>query len=106
TNEKLPLPEGEILEEVITSIDHEIIDSGAFKIYPNPSDDKINIALPRGFNQFQYKILDVTGKVLMEGGSTAVADILELEIRDFKAGLYIFELNDNRQVLRKRFIKK
>lgn len=106
TNEKLPLPEGEILEEVITSIDHEIIDSGAFKIYPNPSDDKINIALPRGFNQFQYKILDVTGKVLMEGRSTAVADILELEIRDFKAGLYIFELNDNRQVLRKRFIKK
>ncbi len=106
TNQKLPLPEGEILEDIITSIDREIIDESGFRIYPNPADDRINISLPNGLNQFNYKILDVTGKVLSEGVSFSDGNILELEIRDFKAGLYIFELNDNRQVLRKRFIKK
>lgn len=106
TNKKLPLPEGQILEDVITSVEEETLDDSAFKIYPNPSSDKLNISIPNGFNQFNYRILDVTGKVLMEGQEFGLNNNLEVEIKDFKAGLYIFELNDNRQLVRKRFIKK
>ncbi|MCH7396427.1 alpha-amylase family glycosyl hydrolase [Belliella sp. DSM 107340] len=106
TNQKLPLPEGEILEDIITSIEKEIIDDSEFKLYPNPVNENLNISLPKGFNQFNYRVLDVTGKVLVEGDSKNVNNFLELEIKDFKAGLYIFELNDNRQLLRRRFIKK
>ncbi|AFL85847.1 1,4-alpha-glucan branching enzyme [Belliella baltica DSM 15883] len=106
TNQKLPMPEGQILEDIITSVEEENIDDLAFKIYPNPSSDMLNISMPNGFNQFNYRVLDLTGRVLLEGEESGVSNNLELEIKDFKAGLYIFELNDNRQLVRKRFIKK
>ncbi|MFD2037445.1 alpha-amylase family glycosyl hydrolase [Belliella marina] len=106
TNQKLPLPEGVILEDIITSIDREIIDVSEFKLYPNPTSENLNISLPKGFYQCNYRVLDVTGKVLAEGGTDVGNNILELEIKDFKAGIYIFELNNNRQLLRRRFIKK
>jgi len=106
TNKKLPLPEGEILEDIITSLEEEGLDEKEFKIFPNPSTDKLNISIPNGFDQFNYRIIDVTGKVLLEGQDFGLHDNLEVEIKDFRAGIYIFELNDNRNLIRKRFIKK
>jgi len=107
TNKKLPNPKGKILmEDLITSIDQELIDLSAFKLYPVPTKDRLNVIIPFGFNQLNYRILDVMGKILKEGVHFTNTNILEVDIRDFKAGLYIFEINDNRQLLRRRFLKE
>lgn len=106
TNQKLSLPKGQILEDLITSVGEELLDEISFKLYPNPSSDKMNITIPNGFNQFNYRILDMTGKTLVEGREIGIKNNLEIEIKDFKAGIYIFELNDSRQLIKKRFIKK
>ncbi len=106
TNQALEKPEGKILmEDLITSIGPEVSVSAAFKIYPVPATNYVRISLPSHFNAFNYRIIDVTGAVLKEAIYTEQDNILQIDIKDFKAGLYIFEIFDNREVVRKRFIK-
>ncbi|MBW3468183.1 alpha-amylase family glycosyl hydrolase [Arthrospiribacter ruber] len=107
TSEPLETPEGQILmEDLITSIENEEPDSSGFRIFPVPSSSTINVGFPKDLNQFNYRIIDVKGSVIGEGTHLSSGDNLQVDIRDFKAGLYIFEVFDSRQVLRKRFIKQ
>jgi hypothetical protein len=57
-------------------------------------------------NKVNFRIMDVTGKVLQEEVNLAMDKNLQVDIQDFTSGLYIFEISDNRQIMRKRFIKK
>ena len=106
TNQKLEMPEGEILEDPILSIGPEDIDLSGLKLYPVPSSDILKITVPEAVNQFNFRILNAAGVVLKEGVYFAADNNLQVDIRDFTAGIYIFEISDSRQVLRKRFIKQ
>jgi len=106
TNQQLEKPEGKILmEDLITSIGAEKFPFDKFKIYPVPASNYVRVALPQDYNNFNFRVIDVTGAVLKEELYTGQDNILQIDIKDFKAGLYIFEIFDNRQVIRKRFIK-
>lgn len=107
TNQPLPKPEGDILmEDLITSIGPEEVGLSEFKIYPVPANNHLNVALPESVKGFNYRMMDVTGKVLVEGTNFSANNILQVDLKDFNAGIYIFEIFDNRQVHRKRFIKQ
>jgi len=106
TNKKLPLPEGEILQDPILSINPEIPNPSEFKIYPVPASDRLTVVIPDTMNKGNFRIMDVTGKVLQEEVYLATDKNLHVDIRDFTTGLYIFEISDNRQIMRKRFLKK
>ncbi|MCH6233726.1 alpha-amylase family glycosyl hydrolase [Cognataquiflexum rubidum] len=106
TNKKLPLPEGEILQDPILSINPEIGNPSEFKIYPVPASDRLTVVIPASMNKVNFRIMDVTGKVLQEDENLGQDENLQVDIQDFTAGIYIFEISDNRQVFRKRFIKK
>jgi hypothetical protein len=106
TNKKLPLPEGEILQDPILSINPEIPDQSDFKIYPVPATDRLIIKVPETMNSGNFRIIDVTGKVIREDVYLATDKNLQVDIQEFTSGLYIFEISDNRQLMRKRFLKK
>ncbi|GHB51551.1 DUF4961 domain-containing protein [Mongoliitalea lutea] len=106
TNQPLPTPEkGILMEDPILSINPEI-DASQLKIYPVPAQDRVNILIPEGMESFQYRVIDVTGAVLTEQVFSGGDNILQMDLKDFKSGLYIFEINDNRTVIRKRFLKQ
>lgn len=106
TNKKLPLPEGEILQDPILSINPEIGNPSEFKIYPVPASDRLTVVIPASMNKVNFRIMDVTGKVLQEDENLGQDEKLQVDIQDFTTGIYIFEISDNRQIMRKRFIKK
>jgi len=107
SNRKLPTPEGDILmEDLITSIDKEDVDFSEFNLYPVPSNSRLHVVVPDRLLESNFRIVDVAGRVVREGSSITIDNILHLDIAEFKAGLYIFEIFDNRHVLRKRFIKQ
>jgi hypothetical protein len=106
TNKKLPFPEGEILQDPILSINPEIPDPSEFKIYPVPATDRLIIRVPETMNSGNFRIIDVTGKVIREDVYLATDKNLQVDIQEFTSGLYIFEISDNRQLMRKRFLKK
>ncbi|WP_194778239.1 alpha-amylase family glycosyl hydrolase [Pararhodonellum marinum] len=107
TNQPLPTPEDVIvMVDPITSIDKETKVERQLKIYPVPTKGDLTIELPSSMNQGRYRIIDITGRILSEGQYSSQENILSLDLKDFKAGMYIFELNDNRQLIRRRFVKE
>jgi 1,4-alpha-glucan branching enzyme len=106
TDNPLPLPEKDILQiDYITSIPEEVDEDG-FVIYPNPTTSNVVVELPKEMTGAQYRVLDVTGRVIFEGKGSATLPILELELAGIQSGLYIFEAFDAKRVLHKRFIKQ
>ena len=106
TNKKLPLPEGEILQDPILSINPETPDPSEFKIYPVPAENRLNVVIPASMDKVKIRIIDITGKVLKDELYLGIDKNLPVDIQEFTSGLYIFEISDNRQILRKRFLKK
>jgi hypothetical protein len=106
TDKPLPLPEKDILQaDFITSIPEEVDEEG-FVIYPNPTTSNVMVELPKEMTGAQYRVLDVTGRVIFEGKGSSALPILELELGGIQPGMYIFEAFDAKRVLHKRFIKQ
>ncbi len=107
TDQPLPLPEGQIIEEdLVTSLPEKGREAVGFKLYPVPAKDEIHLEAPEFMGDFHYRILDMQGKVHREGINYEKDNILGFQLKDIRAGLYIFELYDNRHLLRKQFIKQ
>ncbi|WP_275870531.1 alpha-amylase family glycosyl hydrolase [Algoriphagus sp. CAU 1675] len=107
TSKALPVPDSQIVQEdFVTAISEEIDPKIDFKIYPNPTSKQLMVKLPDGMLSANYRIVDMTGKVLILGQSTGNEQILEFDLDNFKTGIYIFEAFDNKRVLHKRFSKK
>ncbi|MDG1276707.1 MAG: alpha-amylase family glycosyl hydrolase [Algoriphagus sp.] len=107
TDKKLPTPaKGILQEDFVTSVPKEINLNGSFKMYPVPTSGELIIELPNEMAGSNYRIVDMTGRPLIEGKTGANTQKLELDVRNIKAGIYIFEAYDTKNVLVKRFIKR
>ena len=106
TDKPLPLPEKDILQaDLITSVPEEVDEDG-FAIYPNPTNSSLVVELPKEMAGAEYRVLDVTGRVIFEGKGSSNLSILGLDLAGIQPGMYIFEAFDSRRVLHKRFIKQ
>ena len=106
TDKPLPLPDASILQaDFITSIP-EKVDEDGFAIYPNPTHSSLVVELPKEMKGADYRVLDVTGRVIAEGKGSSNLSILGLDLAGIQPGMYIFEAFDTRRVLHKRFIKQ
>ncbi|MEN2282564.1 alpha-amylase family glycosyl hydrolase [Algoriphagus sp. SE2] len=106
TDKKLETPiEGILQEDFITAVPEETVNFEALKIYPVPTKGQLKIRLPIEMSGTNYRIIDMTGRVLMEGISQTGREILELDVTDIQTGIYIFEAFDTKRALFKRFIK-
>ncbi|MCS5489097.1 alpha-amylase family glycosyl hydrolase [Algoriphagus limi] len=107
TSEPLPTPEQGILQEdYVTSILDEQISQDEFKVFPNPTSGKLNVQFPEGMTAANYRIIDISGRLMLSGQQSQIQNNLEFDLGNFKNGIYIFEAFDNRRVLHQRFIKK
>ncbi len=106
TDKPLPLPDKDILQaDLITSVPEEVDEDG-FAIYPNPTNSSLVVELPKEMAGAEYRVLDVTGRVIFEGKGSSNLSILGLDLAGIQPGMYIFEAFDTRRVLHKRFIKQ
>ncbi len=106
TDKKLEKPmEGILQEDFITSVPKENFPIEDLVIYPVPSAGSLKIRLPSEMTGAKYRIIDMRGRVLKEGITESGREILELDVTDFQAGIYIFESFDTKRALFKRFIK-
>ena len=64
------------------------------------------LELPKEMAGANYRVLDVTGRVVFEGKGSSILPILGLELGGIQPGIYIFEAFDTKRVLHKRFIKQ
>ncbi|MFN5333556.1 MAG: T9SS type A sorting domain-containing protein, partial [Bacteroidota bacterium] len=105
TDKPLPIPEKGILQaDFITSIPEEV-GPGDWTIYPNPAFSQVEIALPQDMKEASYRILDMTGRVVLDGNKEKDQAILGIDLEGIRPGIYIFEAFDAKRILHKRFIK-
>jgi len=107
TDMKLPTPIAGILQvDFVTDVPKEIKPIGGFRLYPVPTSGWLTIELPTEMVGSNYRIIDLTGRALLMGGFGATDQKLELDVRNIRAGIYIFEAYDTKNVLVKRFVKR
>jgi len=104
TSKPLERPEGDILYyDPILSVEEDA-PIGSFRLYPVPATQDLTLEMPSGFVEGNYRIMDVTGKVLQSG--IVGGELVHLQVGSLRSGMYVIELFNNRNVVRKRFIKE
>ena len=107
TSKPLPKPESGIVQvDFLTAIPEEITPEGEIQIYPVPTKGRLVIEFPEDMSGAKFRVADMAGRVLFEGTSGVGTKILELDVTNIQAGIYIFEAYDHKRVLRRRFIKE
>jgi endonuclease I len=71
-------------------------------VYPNPAKDKLTVRIDA--NSADYRILDMSGKILKQGAIQSQE--LNVNLTNFQQGLYILLINNGEQVITKKFIKQ
>lgn len=105
TDKKLATPNTDILQvDFVTAVPKEIKAAGEFKLYPIPTSGWLTIELPVEMAGSLFRIIDLTGRPLIEGEIGVDDQKLELDVRHIKAGIYIFEAYHTKNALIKRFI--
>lgn len=80
----------------------EIEDSfSAFRIYPNPVKDILKVELTTNGNN-TFKIINAIGQTVKYGNFTDDT----IYLNNLKAGVYVIEISDGEELLRKKFVKK
>jgi hypothetical protein len=72
--------------------------------YPNPVKDNITIASTLGFDNSLVKLIDLTGKVLIEAKINS-GNSHSFDMSTFASGLYFIEINQNGEVKRLKVMK-
>lgn len=67
-----------------------------YKVFPNPTSEYLNIAAP--FKNFQYKLVDLTGRLVMKSEITFQQSPVLIDIRDLPIGLYMLYLSSGDQL--------
>jgi hypothetical protein len=73
------------------------IQTGQFKIYPNPAFDQVYVESQSHIMQ-HLKVYDVTGKVILDKAVSEKSIVVDTRI--WVAGTYIFEIKSNEQIFR------
>jgi hypothetical protein len=76
----------------------------AINIAPNPASDQINITLPNNYTPHQIAILNITGTSIVNY-TNSTNSLFTIDVSNLANGIYLLQLNDGNQLVRKRFIK-
>jgi len=86
----------------VTSSVPEIVDSPTFYIYPNPTDDIINIDF-KSINLRFITISDITGNLLLK--QSCYDQFLTLDFNSYPSGVYLLFIYDDDSKFTKKIIK-
>jgi alpha-tubulin suppressor-like RCC1 family protein len=73
-----------------------------FSIYPNPTNDKINIELSDDLEISKIVITDITGKIVLDQNE----NLKTINVEDLSNGLYIIQLFSDQKIFQGKFVKK
>lgn len=71
-------------------------------VYPNPTNSRIQIALPATINQAEVSVVDVTGRVFHQ---QAITNLTEVNVENLPAGVYFVRVTSEQKQAVSRLIK-
>ena len=86
------------IETTALSIDNDVL---SLNLYPNPVESVLNVSM-NVTNKATYRIYNMIGQEIKTGNLTEN----EINVSNFKSGVYIFEVKDEEKTVTKKFLKK
>lgn len=86
------------IHDIVATEDEDI--TGKYKIYPNPSNDFLNV---ESSETFEYNIFDLNGRMIVKGSSSGLNK--KINLSNFSESTYIIRLNDLKNVQYFKFTK-
>ena len=74
-------------------------------VYPNPAVSNLSVDLRAISSKVEIRIMDISGRVIMERNNDASGNIEQFDISNLENGLYIISLNDGKSQKTQKFIK-
>lgn len=74
-------------------------------IFPNPTNDIVNLNFDRTINKGMYKVIDIKGREL-ENGTINGLNTMRLDLSNQTSGIYFVVVTEENQVISKRIIKQ
>ncbi|MBR9832115.1 PKD domain-containing protein [bacterium] len=74
-------------------------------VYPNPAVSNLSVDLRAISSKVEIRIMDISGRVIMERNNNASGNIEQFDISNLENGLYIISLNDGKSQKTQKFIK-
>lgn len=85
---------------VTASVDNHL--AGSFSVYPNPTNDVLNIANTIGAELISVSVTDLNGRTVKQFNSS----VEQINISDLNAGVYFVNINSTEGSLTKKIVKK
>ncbi|MFN3196217.1 MAG: T9SS type A sorting domain-containing protein [Chlorobiota bacterium] len=83
----------------------ELIQEGEYKLFPNPTKNKITLSLSNNTNIDRYEIFDLEGNSILSGNGN-LSSIQTIDIKSLVKGMYIIECyTTDKKLIRDKFIK-
>lgn len=82
-------------------INNSVLDNSSFKVFPNPTANFLNIETPIDTNEFNFKIIDMLGNVVLENNENSN----NINIQNLSKGMYIIQLFIDDKNFQQKFIK-
>ena len=79
--------------------------SASLQVSPNPAKGLVTINTTNAFTQATYKLIDITGRTVMEGSNFSGNDFT-IDISAQSEGLYLIVVNQGETFLRTKIIKE
>ena len=73
-----------------------------FMLYPNPTSDILNVAIPDFEEEYSYRVINTLGQQVLQGTLSSYG----IDVRNLQSGVYIIEINDGDEVTSQRFVKQ
>ena len=104
-------PEGCLLNSCGTEIlhtqtEHAEMPGTDIKVYPNPFTNEINIKTEDELSFSEWKIYDMSGRVLKQGMFSGYTNIESINASELNSGNYLLQLQGEQGVVSKTIIKK
>lgn len=95
------------LELVSSQSNCTSINQGAFKLYPNPTQNTLTVNLPEFVSEkVKIQVFTVTGKQVWSREYSSTSTDINLSVDTFVDGVYLLKVSDGNVVLTKQFIVK
>lgn len=80
----------------------DALSQAMFSLSPNPATDHL-LLRPVGLGVFAFRITDLNGRLFF---TEKTAGVTQINLADWPAGVYIFEIEQDGRVVRQRFVKR
>lgn len=91
-----------VVKDFLTSIDELLAEQ--IIVFPNPTTTTVQISLPAGFKNYQFKIINAVGETMTEKMNLTSLQF-SIDMNHFSSGVYIIEILQDNTLYRKKIMK-